>query len=253
MKPLKVLIVEDELPAATRLKKMILDADPTAEIMDVVESVEDAVAWFNTYEHPDVAFFDIQLADGISFDILKKTNVKSSVVFTTAYDYYAIKAFKVNALDYLLKPINKDELINAIKKVKESNKQEIDIKALLQNYAPKQSQAYKERFLSKIGEQLKFIPIEQTAYFMSAEGSTYLHTKDGNRFLIDDKLDTVEEQLNPKNYYRINRKLIVGIESIGKIKTHFNSRLKIELCPNCTEEVIVARERVSEFKVWLGD
>ena len=250
----KVLIIEDEQPAAKRIKKLVKDLDPNIEIIEVIDSVEDAVEWFKNNAMPDLAFFDIQLADGLSFSIFEKAKVTCPVIFTTAYDQYAIKAFKVNSIDYLLKPIEPEALQNAWKKfqslTKESGPNLQEMMAAFQQMNQKKN--FKERFLIKKGDGFKYLTINEVAYFLSDGGLTFLIDKTGKRFIVDDKMDSLEAALDPHQFFRINRKFIISENSVSKISNYFNSRLKLELLPVSKEEVVVARERVSEFKKWLN-
>ena len=250
----KVLIIEDEQPAAKRIKKLVADLDPKIEIIDVIDSVEDAGEWFKNNEMPDLAFFDIQLADGLSFSIFEQAEVTCPVIFTTAYDQYAIKAFKVNSIDYLLKPIEPEALQNAWNKFqslsKESGPTLQEMMAAFQQMNQKKN--FKERFLIKKGDGFKYLTINEVAYFLSDNGLTFLIDKTGKRYVIDDKMDSLADSLDPHQFFRINRKFIIGENAVSKISNYFNSRLKLELLPVVKEEVIVARERVGEFKKWLN-
>lgn len=250
----RIIIVEDEQPASSRLQKMILALGEPVQIEAIIDSVEDAVIWFNEHQPPDLAFFDIQLADGLSFNIFERTTVTCPIIFTTAYDQYAIKAFKVNSIDYLLKPINEEELKNAWDKfILLDAKHSMDIQSMLVAMKEMQAQKeYKERFLIKKGDQFKYLKINNVAYFCSENGLSFLIDNKGKRFVIDDKLDSLEQELSPHLFFRVNRKFIVGESAVTKISNYFNSRLKLELQPKSKEEVIVARERVSRFKDWLN-
>jgi len=251
---MKILIVEDETPAAKRLSKMIVKERASAEILDVVDSVDAAVKWLGTFKSPDLIFMDIQLADGVSFDIFKQIKVESPVIFTTAYDQFALKAFKVNSVDYLLKPIDPEELGAAIEKFEQLRKQQAKsydrgaIESLISSMTQKD---YKERFLVKIGQQLTYITINDIGYFYSEDGIVHVKNKSGKHHILDYTLDQLEKLLDPKLFFRINRKFITSIESINKIHTYFNSRLKLELLPRTDLEVIVSRDRVGDFKSWL--
>jgi len=250
----KVLIIEDEQPAAKRIKKLVSNLDSNIEIIEVIDSVEDAVDWFKNNKMPDLAFFDIQLADGLSFSIFEKVEVTCPVIFTTAYDQYAIKAFKVNSIDYLLKPIEPEALQNAWKKFqslsKESGPNLQEMMTAFQQMNQKKN--FKERFLIKKGDGFKYLTISEVAYFLSDGGLTFLIDKIGKRYIVDDKMDSLEAALDPHQFYRINRKFIIAENAVSKISNYFNSRLKLELSPVSKEEVIVARERVGEFKKWLN-
>ena len=254
---MKILIIEDELPAAKQLTKMLAQIDPSVSVIETIDSVESSVKWLNTFPTPDAIFMDIQIADGLSFDIFTQVEIACPVIFTTAFDQYAIKAFKVNAIDYLLKPIDEDELSEAVQKIK--NKK-IELAAppqysgqfyqnLLQNIA---KQDFKDRFLIKTGQSFSSIETSEIAYFFSEESLTQCLVFNQKKHIIEHPLDELERLLNPKDFFRINRKLILNIKAIQKISPHFNGRLKLELAPQYREEVFVARERVGDFKGWLG-
>jgi len=250
----KVLIIEDEQPAAKRIKKLVTDLDSNIEIIEVIDSVEDAVDWFKNNEKPDLAFFDIQLADGLSFSIFEKAEVTCPVIFTTAYDQYAIKAFKVNSIDYLLKPIEPEALQNAWQKFQSLSKDSgPNLQEMMTAFQQmNQKKNFKERFLIKKGDGFKYLTINEVAYFISDGGLTFLIDKTGKRYIVDDKMDSLESALDPHQFFRINRKFIIAENAVSKISNYFNSRLKLELSPVSKEEVIVARERVGEFKKWLN-
>ena len=252
---MKVLIIEDEKPAAQRITKLVKALDPAIEILDVIDSVEDAIAWFNTHEMPMLAFMDIQLADGLSFDIFKGIEVSCPVIFTTAYDEYALEAFKVNSIDYLLKPIDPKELDKAWEKFKAlKGNNNSDLLGLLETFKSQNEQKkYKERFLVKKGDGFKYLTSNKAAYFYAESGLTFMISQDGARYIVDDKLDKLESSLNPNSFFRINRKLIINEQSVGDIANYFNSRLKLTLIPKYDDDVIVARDRVSRFKSWLGE
>jgi len=251
---MKALIIEDEQPAARRLKKLIAQVEPDWEILEVIDTIEDSVAWLNNFEAPDVIFMDIELADGQSFAIFNKVEIQSPIVFTTAYDQFALKAFQVNGLDYLLKPIEIADLQRATQKVRKfsQSSENPDYSSLVQLLREKEAQPeYKERFMVRVGDQLKFVPVAEVAYFFSEEGNTSLVCNNGKELVVDFTLDQLSEILDPAHFFRVNRKSLLKISSINKIHTWFNSRLKIELLPNPDFEVVVSRDRVSEFKNWL--
>lgn len=252
---MNILIIEDEKPAAKRISKLVKSLDPNIKILEVIDSVEDTVAWFNNFPAPDLAFMDIQLADGLSLDIFNLTKVGCPVIFTTAYDEYALEAFKVNSIDYLLKPIDPKDLDRAWEKFKTmKGGSDSAIIGLLDAFKSQtQQQQYKERFLVKKGDGFKYITIDLISYFYSEGGLTFLKTFENERFVLDDKMDPLEKGLSPRNFFRINRKLIISDKSVVEIANYFNSRLKLMLKPNFDDEVIVSRERVSGFKSWLDD
>jgi two-component system, LytTR family, response regulator LytT len=251
---MNILIIEDEKPAARLLQRKVEKLG--FQIHHMLHSVEESIVWFNNNPHPDLIFLDIQLSDGLSFEIFEQIDIKSAVIFTTAYDEYALRAFKLNSIDYLLKPIDEEELEIAISKFKNqfqkntiSNLDFEAIKRMLVNPVEKE---YKKRFSVKIGHQLKVIPIEEVECFYSENKGTYLHTLDNRDYLLDTTLEILENEINPKDFFRINRKFIIPLKSIKEIQVYTNSRLKIVLPSYKDDEVIVARERVSDFKEWIG-
>jgi two-component system, LytTR family, response regulator LytT len=256
---MKVLIIEDEQPAARQLTKLLQRHDATISIIEVIDSVEASVKWLQTFPMPDAVFMDIQIADGLSFDIFNHVEITCPVVFTTAFDQYAIKAFKVNAVDYLLKPIDEAELQAVLEKIKTRYSNNIHqpppqysvdfFKNMLGNIG---NPSYKERFLVKIGQNFSSFETSDIAYFFSEEGITQFYIFQAKKYLIDHALDELETQLNPKHFFRINRKLIVHAQAIQKISPHFNGRLKLEVTPPYSEDIFVSRERVNDFKTWLG-
>ncbi len=248
---MRILIIEDELPAARRLERMILKEEPDWRIVDVIDSIEGAVDFLQDDSRADLVFMDIQLADGYSFDIFERVNIDIPVIFATAYDEFAVKAFKVNGLDYLLKPIEKKELRRAIDKFKQANYAgNIDYSKLVDLLRDDKKQ-YKERFLVKKGNEMKFIETKNIAYFQADSGYVNLTTHQADHFLLDSTLDSLKDQLPPKQFFQISRQFIVNIDAISIISTWFNSRLKLKLRPLIEEDVVVSRERVKEFKKWL--
>jgi DNA-binding LytR/AlgR family response regulator len=248
------IIIEDEKPAARLLQRKLSKLDLEVNVM--LHSVEEALLWFSDNAHPDLIFLDIQLSDGLSFEIFEKVDIKSAVIFTTAYDEYALKAFKLNSIDYLLKPIDEDELETAISKFKNQfQKNPVDlldfemIKKMLVNPFDKN---YKTRFTVKIGQHLKVILMDEIECFFSENKGTYIHTFDNRNYLIDTTLEVLEHDLDPQKTFRISRKFIIPLQSIKEIQVHSNSRLKIILPTYKEEDVIVSREKVSEFKNWIG-
>ncbi len=250
---MNVIIIEDEKPSARRLQRMLNSLDVEAETM--LHSVEESIEWFQTNEHPDLIFLDIQLSDGLSFEIFETIDINSAVIFTTAYDEYALQAFKLNSIDYLLKPIDEDDLRIAVKKYngRTSQNQSVtldfnDIKKLLVNPIERE---YKKRFSVKVGQHLKLINIEDIECIYSENKGTYAHTNEGRNYLLDLTLDQLEDELEPHVFYRISRKFYVNINAIKDIISYTNSRLQIKLNHYNEQEVIVARERVKDFKNWL--
>ncbi len=249
---MKVVIIEDEAFTAKRLAKLIQEVSPGAQVLGILGSVGEALAWFDKNENPDIIFLDIQLNDGTGFEIVKKLKNYPHIIFTTAYEQYALDAFKFNSIDYLLKPIDKKELQAAVAKyeqiyqIEETNYQD-KIKALSQQFMP----TYRERFLVKVGHQFKSILTNEVGYFCYKDGLSYLHT-DHHNLPIDYTLDQLLEELDPKVFFRVNRQYIVQLKAIEEIHSYFNSRLLLTLSPPTPEDVIVSRERVLNFKVWAG-
>ena len=248
------IIIEDEKPAARLLQRKLDKLNIEVGVM--LHSVEESIDWFSTNEHPDLIFLDIQLSDGLSFEIFEKVAVKSAIIFTTAYDEYALRAFKLNSIDYLLKPIDEDDLEVAVSKFKARlPKQETlqldfeQIKRMLTNPFEKN---YKKRFTIKIGQHLKVISIDEVECFYSENKGTYIHTLDNRDYLIENTLEELEQELDPKEFFRVSRKFIIPVKATKEIVVYSNSRLKLILPSYKCEEVIVSREKVSEFKSWIG-
>ncbi len=250
---INVIIIEDEKPSARRLKRMLAEIDIEAQAM--LHSVSEAIAWFEVNEHPDLILLDIQLSDGLSFEIFEKVKVKSAIIFTTAYDEYALKAFKLNSIDYLLKPIDDEELETAIEKFKNNHHEPHDlmvdinqIKKLLVNPLDRE---YKKRFTIKVGQHLRVVDIEDIECFYSEQKATYCYTNDRKNYLLDFSLEQLEEKLDPVKFCRVNRKFIINMEGISDIVSYTNSRLQVKLRHFSDQEIIVSRERVKDFKDWL--
>ena len=247
---MKISLIEDEKPAARLLKRRVEKLG--YEITEMLHSVEESVAWLKTNSQPDLIFLDIQLSDGLSFEIFNQVDVSSAIIFTTAYDEYVLKAFKLNSVDYLLKPVDEEELKFALEKFEKQHQPKSsfdlsEIKKLFTN----QSESYKERFSVKIGTSIKIIESDNIECFFSENKASYIHTKENKNYLIDFSLDKVEEQMNPKKFFRINRSQIIQIDSIKEITIYSNSRLKIVLNTYNEQDMIVSREKVTDFKNWL--
>lgn len=252
----KALIIEDENPAATRLTGLIEEVAPYIEVLGVLDSVASSVAWFKSNDAPDIIFMDIQLSDDLSFSIFSQAEVRSPVIFTTAYDEYALQAFKVNSIDYLLKPIDREELINSIKKWQETRLQAPltitpDIGNALLTQVTGSSKAFRSRFLVKIGERLHSVKVEDATHFTSENKITFLHTMDKRKYFLDETLEQLSEVLDPGVFFRLNRQVIASIDSIGQIHSYFNGKLKVYLS-NVEEPVIVSKEKAPVFKIWLN-
>jgi len=248
----KVLIIEDEKPAAEWLRQLIVKFDSQISILNVIDSVSGAVEWFQKNQAPDLVFMDIQLADGLSFAIFERVKVPCPVIFTTAYEEYAIKAFKVNSVDYLLKPIAFNELEAAFQKfgAKQQAVPEVTIE-LLNKVKDMLQKQYKTRFVIKVGEHLKSIPVEDILFFYSLDKATFLCTTDFKTYLVDYSLDRISEMVEERRFFRINRKYILNNQSIADIVFYSNSRLKIKLKKPDEESIIVSRDKVAAFKEWL--
>lgn len=246
------LIIEDEKPAARLLQRKLEKLDVTVETM--LHSVEESVQWFENNPHPDLIFLDIQLSDGLSFEIFEKIDIKSAIIFTTAYDEYALKAFKLNSIDYLLKPIDEDDLETAVSKFKsrlpkaatESSNLQLDFEQIRQMLSNPFEKTYKKRFTVKIGQYLKVITTEEIECFFSENKGTYIHTYDNRDYLIDSTLEILEQELDKKDFFRVSRKFIVPLKAIKEIQVYTNSRLKVILPSYKDDEVIVSREKVAK-------
>lgn len=250
---MNIIIIEDEKPSARRLQRML--ERQNVEVDTMLHSVEESIEWFANNPHPDLIFLDIQLSDGLSFEIFDEVEVSSAIIFTTAFDEYALQAFKLNSIDYLLKPIDEEELEAAVGKYKARapQKQNVqlnfeDIKKLLTNPVERE---YKKRFTTKIGQHIKMIPVDEIECFYSENKGTYAHTKDGRDYLLDTTLEHLEGEISPEVFFRINRKFYVNINAIRDIISYTNSRLQLKLNSYKEQEVVVARERVKDFKLWL--
>lgn len=253
---LNILLIEDEEPAAQRLQKMLLDVIGPANIPPSIVSIASGIKWFEENPMPDLIFSDIQLSDGLGFEIFKVSDITCPIIFTTAYDQYAIEAFKVNSIDYLLKPIKKEELEAAYRKFKKlqaAGAPPVNIDKLLQTLQPALRPEYKKRFVVRYGEHIKTIQTEDSAYFYTEDKINFLNTKDGRRYAIDFNLDTLEQMLDPKIFFRINRQYIIGIHAIAEMFSYSKSRVLVKLNPPARHETIVSTERSGDFKHWLGD
>ena len=251
---MNIIIIEDEKPAARLLQRKIEKLG--LQVKTLLHSVEEAIEWFSVQQHPDLIFLDIQLSDGLSFEIFEKVNINSAVIFTTAYDEYALRAFKLNSIDYLLKPIDEEDLEVAITKFKNRlPKQEflqLDFNQIREMFSNPFDKMYKKRFTIRIGQHLKVISADEIECFFSENKGTYIHTFDNRNYLIETTLEVLEKELDPKDFFRISRKFIISLKSIKEIVVYNNSRLKLILPSYKEEEVIVSREKVTDFKSWIG-
>jgi two-component system, LytTR family, response regulator LytT len=252
MNKLKIVIVEDELIAAKNLEKLICEIEPEVVILAILSSVKQAVEWFSKNQ-AELIFMDIQLSDGLSFKIFEQVTLNAPVIFTTAFDQYAIKAFKSNGIDYLLKPIDAEEVRAALKKFNSLSRNTIDFEILKNILAGNKAIAeYKQRFMVQAGNRIRSIPTEDIRYFYFIEKSVFISTSDNHRYPSEYSLDKLEELVNPDSFFRINRRLLVSFQSISKISTLSKSRIKLELTPSFEEEVLVSFNKTPAFREWLN-
>ena len=249
---MKILIIEDENLAAKRLITLVKEQLPEAQIFGNLDTVTSSVDWLRNNSEPDLIFLDIQLADGVSFEIFEKIKVNSPIVFCTAYDQYAIKAFKLNSIDYLLKPIDPDELKQAIAKFKAGKKESVISIDQIRNLLQPARKTYKSRFLVKQGERIQAIDVQDISFFFSEDKVTLLQSRQGKKFVVDYTLDEVEDMLDPETFFRLNRKYITSVSAIKEVFSYSNSRLKIHLENSTDNDILVSREKTSPFKTWLG-
>lgn len=251
---MNVIIIEDEKPAARLLQRKLQKLNIEAQTM--LHSVEESLEWFSNNPHPELIFLDIQLSDGLSFEIFETMPIKSAVIFTTAYDEYALRAFKLNSIDYLLKPIDEEDLEVAVNKYRNLQPQNqnlsLDFDQIRRMLTNPSEKSYKKRFTVKMGQHLKMINIEDAECFYSENKGTYIRTTDGRDYLLENTLEQLETEIDPAKFYRVSRKFIVSINAIKDIVVYTNSRLKIILPTYKEDEVIVSRERVNDFRNWLG-
>ncbi len=255
---LRVLIIEDEPFAQQELKRLLALVSPEIEILDYIDSIEDSILWFAHNPHPDLVFMDIQLSDGLSFEIFKSAKIQSPVIFTTAFDEYAIRAFKVNSIDYLLKPIDLKDIKAAIDKFEKIRNHYAgysvelkleQIEKLVASIRPKTE--YKSRFIAKSGDQIKYINASDIAYFFADDTIVFMVTENYGKYIVEYSLNELEAFVDPKFFYRINRTYIAHIKSIVKVHKFFNSRLKIELKPPVEDHILVSRVKVPGFLSWM--
>ncbi len=251
---MKVIIIEDENPAANRLTKLLHSLNEEIVVVKRLDAVTSAIQYFKSAPPANLIFMDIQLADGLSFDIFSQVQIKTPVIFTTAFDQYTLKAFKVNSIDYLLKPIDEEELRLAVKKYRDlyHNKDNDFSDKLMKLVEDMNTAKYKERLLVKRGQQLSFIKTEAAAFCYADGKLCFAVDFNNNKHLLESNLSELEEQLQPTKFFRINRHLLVNIEAIKKVHTWLGGRLKLEITPATNAETVVSRERVNGFKEWLG-
>lgn len=256
--PIRAAIIEDEYPAARLLHKMLHEVRPDWEIILLPGSIDESVQWFNENPHPDILFLDIQLADGISFLFIERAQPESMIVFTTAYDQYAIRAFTVNSIDYLLKPIHVERLTEAIKKFerltagysKKLNKQ-MDLNELMQALTAQEEKKYRTRFLISGNRKFYTIQVADIAYFYSEEKITFAVTRDRKSHIIDYPLNKLEEQLDPQLFFRANRQMILSANSIQHIEPYFNGKVIVQVDPPYKDSIQISREKINALKIWL--
>jgi DNA-binding LytR/AlgR family response regulator len=256
---MRILIIEDEPFARAELIRLLKDTGRDFEITGQIDSVEESVKWLLNHPSPDLIFLDIQLADGLSFDIFRQVSIITPVIFTTAYDEYAIRAFQLNSIDYLLKPINPEALENALAKLDKIQKaftqpetpQPVFDNSRLDNLLKMISKDYKARILLKVGDQLRSVEMEEVAYFYAEDDVVFAMLMDKKRYIVDYTLNQLESRLDPSKFFRISRGCIAQISSVKKVSKYFNSRLAVELDPPMEEKVLVSRVNVQEFLQWL--
>jgi two-component system, LytTR family, response regulator LytT len=252
---MQILILEDEEQALNRLQKLIAEVVPDAVVAGYAVSVQGAVEWLENNVMPDLIFMDIQLADGNSFQLFNKVKINCPVIFTTAYEDYALQAFKVNSVDYLLKPIDKMDVKRAIDKLKllqGSRSFTVDYSQILKTIQPPEKK-YKDRFIIKLGDTIKSISLPDVAYFYTENKTNFVCTNDGKRFPVDFNLDQIEQMVNPKNFFRINRQFIIGHHAIEEMKAHTRSRVIVKLSPPSKLDTVVAIDRATDFRNWLSE
>ena len=252
---MKVVIVEDEHLTAERIRTLLLKIDPGIEVMATIDSVRSAVAWFRENENPDLILMDIQLADGISFDIFEQVKIENPVIFITAYQEYAIRAFKVNSVDYLLKPVTDEALRAAIDKFRHfflhDETYPVVSLELLGTIRQMIRKPYKTRFMVRVGDRIKSLEVDQILYFYSFQKGTYLHTADNRDYVVEFTLETLTDLLDPALFFRINRRYFISHRAIGGMISLSGSKLKIELLHSDDDDIYVSRDRLSSFKEWL--
>ncbi|NOU62119.1 LytR/AlgR family response regulator transcription factor [Marinifilum caeruleilacunae] len=256
---MKVLIIEDEIPAQRLLKEIINQIEPPVELVGCLNSVESAVKWFQTNIHPEIVLLDIQLSDGLSFEIFQQINITSMVIFITAYDEYAIQAFKVNSLDYLLKPIDKEELQIAFDKYEKYDRKflqeknnDLDYKKLM-NLIQEEKKEFRKRFLIQANESFFHLSVHKIALFYSLQGITFALTFEKREYPINLSLENLMAQLDHNQFFKINRGLIINIEAIIKVHSYFQGKLKIESNPKHFEDIIMGKDKAASFKRWLDN
>lgn len=259
---MNALIVEDEELAVRKLQKLLREVSPTLSVMGVTASIDDTVAWLENHRatgqpDPDLIFLDIELADGQSFEIFERTPVRSTVIFTTSYDEYALQAFKVNSIDYLLKPVQRDDLQRSLQKYEDLRGQTVEapalkIEKLLQQLHVQTPRSYRQRFLVRQGQRMLSVEVGDIAYFYTDERYSFFTMHSGQKFLVDYTLDELADALDPNRFFRINRGVLITHQAVEQIQPYFGNRLALSLRPIFDKEALVSREKVSDFKQWMG-
>ncbi len=253
---MKIFIIEDEELAVKKLIKTLASIDAEAEVLGTADSIKSSVEWLSANAAPDLILMDIELADGQSFEIFNLVEVQAPVIFTTSYDEYALKAFKVNSLDYLLKPVQKEDLASALDKyrtLRKSDHSQDNFENLLQELRQRlQPKEYRQRFLVKQGQKLISVTVDEIAYFFSDGRLNFFKTSDNRMFVVDYTMEELEQMLDPLKYFRINRSFFVSINCIEKIDDYFGNRLILGLKPSVDKQALVSREKVTAFKKWMG-
>jgi DNA-binding LytR/AlgR family response regulator len=249
---MRTAIIEDELPQAEQLRSLIKDADSSIDVVAIIQTVEESVEFFR-HNTVDLLFLDIHLADGICFEIFDRISVTAPVVFTTAYDQYAIDAFRHNGIDYLLKPVTLHDLQKSISKYRTFTRPVADYNEIMNSIrnAAAGMNVYKKRFISRSGKKLKIIPTTDIAYFYALGGGVFLRTCKNENLLTDKKMEDLEQELDPYEFFRLNRKVIAGVSSIKEMLPYSKSRIKVILQPSFEEDVIISYQNVKEFMAWV--
>jgi two-component system, LytTR family, response regulator LytT len=253
---MNIFIIEDEPLAVQKIAKMLVEVEPNTKVLGTADGIESSVEWLQNNPTPDLILVDIELCDGQSFEIFNLIEIQSPVIFTTSYDEYAIQAFRVNSVDYLLKPIKKDDLSRALQKYERFNYQHnapIDISKLVSELKKQNApREFRSRFLVKQGQKLIPVEVDEIAYFYSEDGISFFVCFDRVKYIFDYSLEEIEQMIDPKLFFRISRQFILGVKSIIQIHNHFNGKLKLDLKPTNEREITVSRERVADFKAWMG-
>lgn len=248
---IRALIIEDEPHAQRELERLLEATSHDVQVVGLADSVEEGIELIESARDIDLIFMDIQLSDGLSFDIVKQLEVKTPIIFTTAYDEYAIRAFKVNSIDYLLKPVEPEELESALTKFQETSTSRLPLDKLLKAFEGSQEKSYKSRWVAKVGDKIKTYTAEEVAYFFAEDDHVYLVPQNGSPVIIDGSLGQMSENLNPKHFFQISRKFIISYTAIKRVQKYGASQYAIELNPNYGETILVSRGRTKDFIQWL--